>query len=162
MTSPRTHRYPSDLTDAQWNRLESLLPPARALGRHRTVPLRDVANAINYRWETGCVWRMLPHDFPPWATVYAYFRSWQRAGVIRQLREILLEARPRHLSRLNSAATRKGLLTPSERPDREPSPPDRQRAPHSGEHGFSSPHDRGESRPTGAPHAAPLPDNPPA
>ena len=161
MTSPRIHRYPSDLTDAQWSRLEPLLPPARALGRHRTVLLRDVANAINYRWETGCVWRMLPHDFPSWATVYAYFRSWQRSGAIRQMREILLEARPRHLSRLTSAANRKGFPTPSEGPQRESSPPDRQRSPQSGEQGFSSPHNRGESHSAGAPHAAPLPDCPP-
>lgn len=85
--------YPSDLTDGQWARLEPSLPPPFSRGRHRSVPLRDVANAISYRWETGCVWRMLPHDFPPWGTVYAYFRAWQRAGVIRQLREIVLEGR---------------------------------------------------------------------
>src|SRR4051812_4053707 len=124
MTATRTQRYPSDLTEAQWFRLEPLLPPQRSRGRHRTAPLREVANAINYRWETGCVWRMLPHDFPPWATVYAYFRSWQMAGVIRQMRETLLEARPRHVSRLTSAAKREAFPTSS---DRETSAPDRQR-----------------------------------
>lgn len=86
-------RYPSDLSDAQWSRLQAVLPAARSVGRHRSVEPRDIANAINYRWETGCVWRMMPHDFPPWGTVYAYFRLWQRAGVIRHLREILLEPR---------------------------------------------------------------------
>lgn len=151
MTSPRISYYPSDLTDAQWLRLESLLPPARERGRHRTVPLRAVANAINYRWETGCVWRMLPHDFPPWATVYAYFRSWQRAGAIRQMREILLEARPRHLARLNSAAQRKGFPTSSERSDQEGCITDRQRSPQQSNRGFSSPNDRGESHSPAAP-----------
>jgi transposase len=107
MTSPRKMRYPSDLTDAQWSRLDDVLPPKRLVGRHRSVSLRDVANAINYRWETGCVWRMLPHDFPAWGTVYAYFRTWQRAGVIRQLREILLEPRPKI-----TPGTRRALSSP--------------------------------------------------
>src|SRR4051794_40718991 len=95
----RRAQYPSDLTDAQWNRLEALLPVAAEVGRHRSVSARQVANAINYCWETGCAWRMLPHDFPAWQTVYAYFRHWQKAGIIRQLREMLLEPRPKKRSR---------------------------------------------------------------
>ena len=120
MTSRPKMGYPSDLTDSQWTRLEPILPPARPAGRHRTVSQRDVANAINYRWETGCVWRMLPHDFPPWGTVYAYFRAWQKAGVIRQLREILLEARPRTQPRMSLPPQRTLWPTTPLPADREP------------------------------------------
>lgn len=88
---PRERRpYPSDLTDAQWRRVARLIPPERKRGRRRRTDMRDVVNAINYRWTTGCVWRMLPHDFPPWETVYTYFRRWQRDGTLTPLREILL------------------------------------------------------------------------
>ena len=92
-------RYPSDLTDVQWDRVCRLLdtadpgqdqePPGR--GRPRTVCVREVLNAINYRWRTGCTWRMLPHDFPAWATVYAYYRQWRRVGVLTELRAVLME-----------------------------------------------------------------------
>jgi|GEM_PF-1398991 len=96
-------RYPSDLTDLQWTRLEALLPRESRRGRHRYISQREIANAINYRWETGCVWRMLPHDFPPWGTVYAYFRIWLRTGVIRQFRDLLLEPRPKPVRRYHVA-----------------------------------------------------------
>jgi transposase len=162
MTSRRATRYPSDLTDAQWLRLEPLLPPGRAVGRHRTVSLRDVANAINYRWETGCVWRMLPHDFPAWGTVYSYFRAWQRAGVIRQLREILLESRQRSVSRLTSDENRNGFPSPLSRADRDPSASDPAHGSGHNEQGFSSPTDRGGVRPSLTSQATTLPDRPPA
>ena len=75
-------RYPSDLSDKQWRMIEILIPPERDRGRHRSTDLREVVNGINYRWSTGCVWRMLPHDSPPWATVYTYFRRWQGEGTL--------------------------------------------------------------------------------
>jgi putative transposase len=50
-----------------------------------------VVNAVNYRWTTGCAWRMLPHDFPPWETVYTYFRDWRRNGTLPELRTICLQ-----------------------------------------------------------------------
>jgi len=84
-------RYPSDLTDAQWAILEPLLPPALPGGRPRTVNLRAVVNALCYRNREGCSWRALPHDFPPWKTVYNYGRWWQWDGtwddLITRLRE---------------------------------------------------------------------------
>jgi transposase len=86
-------RYPSDLSEGQWERVSPLIPAARPIGRPRAHPLRDVVDAINYRWETGCVWRMLPHDFPPWPTVYTYYRAWQRQGVLRQVREAIVRGR---------------------------------------------------------------------
>ena len=76
--------YPSDLTDRQWSIIEPLIPPAKPGGRHRTVDMREVLNGILYLNRTGCSWRMLPHEFPPWGTVHYYYRrfrldgSWQR------------------------------------------------------------------------------------
>ncbi len=73
-------RYPSDLTDAQWALLEPRIPPARPGGRPRKTNMREVVNAIFYLTREGCSWRALPHDFPPWKTVYNYFEDWMRDG----------------------------------------------------------------------------------
>ncbi len=70
--------YPTDLTDEQWELLEPLLPKAKPGGRPRRVELREVINAIFYLLMAGCAWRLLPHDLPPWQTVYSYFRDWKR------------------------------------------------------------------------------------
>lgn len=74
---PSTRSYPSDLTDQEWSILEPLLPPAKPGGRPRTTEIRAVINAILYLDRTGGQWRALPHDFPPWSTVWSYFRTWQ-------------------------------------------------------------------------------------
>ncbi len=95
-------RYPSDLSDDRWQAISPLLPSAKVVGRPRERALREIVDAINYHWETGCAWRMLPHDFPPWGTVYAYFRKWRRMGVLNPLRDEML--RPAHRS---SVATRR-------------------------------------------------------
>ena len=68
--------YPTDLTDEQWQLIEPLLPPAKPGGRPRKTDQRQVLNALFYLNRTGCPWRMLPHEFPPWKTVYNYFRAW--------------------------------------------------------------------------------------
>jgi len=94
-TNPTRPRYPSDLNERQWERVSPLLPGPRATGRPRGHSLHEVLDAINYRWETGCAWRMLPHDFPPWETVYTYFRRWQRTGVLREVREALVRRAPK-------------------------------------------------------------------
>jgi len=73
-------RYPSDLTDAQWAVLEPEIPSARPGGRPRKTNMREVVNAIFYITREGCSWRALPHDFPPWKTVYNYFEQWKRDG----------------------------------------------------------------------------------
>jgi putative transposase len=73
-------RYPSDLTDAQWAVLEPWIPPPRPGGRPRKTDMREVLNAIFYLTREGCTWRALPHDFPPWKTVYNYFEDWKRDG----------------------------------------------------------------------------------
>jgi len=91
---PRRAPYPSDLSERQWRMVEPLLPREKERGRHRSTDPREVVNGISYRWTTGCVWRMLPHDLPPWATIYTYFRRWQRDDTLRELRDTLLSNRP--------------------------------------------------------------------
>ena len=73
--------YTTDLTDAEWDLLEPLMPAEKARGRNRSVVLREILNAIFYLIRTGCQWRMLPHDFPAWQTVYYYFREWRKSGL---------------------------------------------------------------------------------
>ncbi len=77
--------YPSDLSDAQWAQLAPLLPAAKRGGRPAKYSRRDLVNAILYVLRTGGSWRMLPHDFPPWQSVYGYFRRWCQAGVWQQV-----------------------------------------------------------------------------
>ena len=69
-------RYPSDLTYKQWKILEPFIPPAKHGGRARAHPMKDILDAIWYKVKTGCQWRQLPNDYPPWRTVYEYFRNW--------------------------------------------------------------------------------------
>jgi|SRR5262245_53598557 len=83
--------YPTDLTDDQWERLAPFVPPAKTGGRPRTVDVREVLNALGYLLRSGCAWRLLPHDFPPWPTVYAYFRRWRLAGHWERLHTRLRE-----------------------------------------------------------------------
>src|SRR5690606_18993942 len=77
------------LTDAQWQRIVPLLPKPKATGRRRSTDLRGVVTAINLHWQTGCPWRKLPPDLPPWPTVYTYFRAWFQDGTLRKIRTIL-------------------------------------------------------------------------
>jgi putative transposase len=72
--------YPSDLSDAEWTVLESRLPVARPGGRPRTHPTRELIDAMLYVLLGGIAWRALPHEFPPWQTVYHYFRVWRLDG----------------------------------------------------------------------------------
>ena len=70
-------RYASDTTDAEWAVIEPHLPPPARCGRTRETSLRDVVNAIFYIAQSGCQWRMLPKDFPPYTTVQRYFYAWR-------------------------------------------------------------------------------------
>ena len=81
--------YPSDLTDEQWSILEPLIPPAKQGGRPREVDIRRVVNGILYRNKSGCQWRMLPKDFPPWETVYYYFALWRDDGTLQSINDFL-------------------------------------------------------------------------
>jgi putative transposase len=81
--------YPSDLTDPQWRLIEKRIPPAKPGGRHRSVDLREVMNGILYLVRTGCSWRQLPHDFPPWGTVHYYYWSFRQQGIWQEIHDTL-------------------------------------------------------------------------
>jgi transposase len=74
-------KYPTDLSNAEWNWLRPHLPTPKAEGRPRIHSLRDVLDAIFYVLKSGCHWRLLPHDFPPWSTVYYHFRRFRFSGL---------------------------------------------------------------------------------
>ncbi len=81
--------YDTDLTDEQWVKMSSLYPEANHRGRPRTIDFREITNAILYLVRAGCAWRLLPHDFPKWQTVYYYFRRWQKEGVWQKIHDSL-------------------------------------------------------------------------
>jgi putative transposase len=93
-TSKSTRRpYPSDLTDEEWEILEPIIPrpiahPNLQVPVHST---RELMNAIRYRTRTGCSWRSLPHDFPPWSTVQGTYRKWLKTGVMKDIHDELRE-----------------------------------------------------------------------
>lgn len=80
--------YDTDLTDAQFALLEPLLPTAKCRGRPR-ADLRAILNGIFYLLRTGCQWRLLPHDFPPWSTVHTWYRRWRKDGTWQRFHEAL-------------------------------------------------------------------------
>jgi putative transposase len=84
--------YPSDITDTEWLLLVPLIPPAKPGGRPRSVNLREVINGIFYVLKEGITWRALPHDLPPWPTVYGYFNRWGKAGLWERMNDALREA----------------------------------------------------------------------
>ena len=81
--------YPSDLTNQQWDVIKDLIPPARRGGRKRTADVRKVLDAVFYLNRTGCGWRYLPENFPPWRTVYEYFSKWRSTRVLEVICEEL-------------------------------------------------------------------------
>jgi putative transposase len=81
--------YPTDLTDAQYKRVHSHLPPEKSGGRPRKWSYGEILNAIFYIVKSGCTWRMLPNDLPPWKTVYHYFRLWTKDGTLDTLHAAL-------------------------------------------------------------------------
>ena len=83
--------YDSDLTDAEFAILEPLLPARKAKGRPRAVVLREILDAIFYVLRGGVPWRMLPDGFPPWKTVFHYFRQWRLSGLWELINAALRE-----------------------------------------------------------------------
>ena len=83
--------YPSNLTQAQFDLLNDLLPAPKPGGRPRTVALQAVLNALFYLLCEGCRWRALPGDFPAWQTVYTYFRNWRKDGTWIKIHDHLRE-----------------------------------------------------------------------
>ena len=80
MPKRRRARCPSDPTDSQWAVIAPMIPNATPGGRPRKADKREIVEAILYLLRAGCAWRLLPHDFPPWQTVYYYLRRWEREG----------------------------------------------------------------------------------
>ncbi len=83
--------YPSDLSDVEWQHLEPLLPAPKNTGRPRKWSLRLIINGIFYLVRGGCAWRMLPLEYPPWSTVYDYYRQWRRDGTWEAIHTALRE-----------------------------------------------------------------------
>jgi len=77
--------YPSDLTEAEWEKLEPFIPPIAEDATHVIYERKEIVNAIFYVLRSGCPWRMMPHDLPNWSTVYDYFRQWRQDGTWDQV-----------------------------------------------------------------------------
>lgn len=126
--------YPTDLTDKQWSLIEPMVPldlTGPAGGRPREVDMRSVFNGILYLNRTGCAWRLLPHDFGNWQTVYHYFRRFEEDGTWQRIHDKLREQVRRKAGKLptpsagvidaqsvKTAAPQKGALTATTRAKR--------------------------------------------
>ena len=86
----KTKRYPSDLTDEEWERIAPLMPKPGRRGRPREVDFREVINAVRYLVRSGCGWRMLPIHFGPWQTVYGWFRELARRFLFQTIHDVAL------------------------------------------------------------------------
>jgi putative transposase len=81
--------YPTDLSDQEWALIQPYVPKARRGGRPEAYPKREILNGIFYLLRTGCSWRMLPHDLPPWRIVYHYFRTWRQDSTWHVMHDLL-------------------------------------------------------------------------
>ena len=81
--------YPTDLSDVQLENIAHLIPAPKSGGRPRSYSNRELLNAMFYHVRAGCSWRCLPHDYPPWESVYAYFRKWQADGTWQGVHDAL-------------------------------------------------------------------------
>ena len=88
---PAREPYSSSLTNSEWKQIEPLLPAAKLFGRPPRYRKRDILDAIFYAVRTGCAWRLLPHDLPPWRIVYYYFMIWRREGLWQKIHDALRE-----------------------------------------------------------------------
>ncbi len=86
-----SRRYPTDLSEKEWGLLEPYLPAQKWRGRPRLHSPREILNGVFYVLKTGCQWRMLPREFPPWKTVFHYFRAWRLDGTWERLNRVMRE-----------------------------------------------------------------------
>jgi transposase len=82
-------KYSTDLTDAEWQLIERMVPEPKPGGRPAKYTRRDVVDAVRYVVRSGCPWRLLPHDFPRWNSVFKYFTDWKKAGVWKRIHDKL-------------------------------------------------------------------------
>jgi putative transposase len=87
----RRKPYPTDVSDEEWMYLKACLPTAKPYGRPRLHGPREILDAIFYIFKSGCAWRLLPHDFPPWKTVFHYFRTWRLDGTWERMHQVVRE-----------------------------------------------------------------------
>ena len=80
-------KYPGELTDEEWELIRPVVDKKQKIGRHSKYGKRRLLDAIFYLLRSGCSWRLLPHDFPPWKTVYSQFRKWRDEGVFQKLND---------------------------------------------------------------------------
>lgn len=83
--------YPTDLNDKEWAVIEPYVPKPKKGGRPAEHERREIINAIAYILRSGCAWRLMPHDLPPWTTVYDYFRQWRIDGTWERINAALRE-----------------------------------------------------------------------
>ncbi len=88
---PRERRYPSDMSDVEWQLIQPFVAPGAGAGAPRTVETRAVMDALRYRLRTGCQWRQLPADFPKWPTGYYYLKQWSADGTWERINTALRE-----------------------------------------------------------------------
>lgn len=97
--------YPDDLTDQEWDLIEPIVTDYRVKqGRTPKFPRREILNAIFYVLRTGCQWRHLPHDFPPWNTVYVQFWRWKKRGVFQKVHDYVRQGLRQLLGRQMEAS----------------------------------------------------------
>ncbi len=142
----KTKRYPTDLTDEEWERIVPFLPKPARQGRKPGVDMREVLNAISYIARAGCGWRMLPKDFPPWQTVYWWFRRFMRRFLFVTIQDVALMIDRERAGREASSTRRCGRQPIGEsagcqgpRLRRRQEDP-RTQAPHCGRHGWTASH----------------------
>jgi transposase len=80
-------KYPGELNDEEWELIRPIVDKKQKVGRHSKYGKRKLLDAIFYILRSGCSWRLLPHDFPPWQTVYSQFRKWRDEGVFQELND---------------------------------------------------------------------------
>lgn len=87
IANPKRKPYASDLSDGEWEILKQMVPQAKGFGHPLEVEFREIFNGIFYVQRTGCQWEMMPHDLPPYSTVYHYFQKWQRKGIWQKMHD---------------------------------------------------------------------------
>lgn len=85
----KAKHYSRNLSDSEWLTLRELIPVAKFGGHPRTVEIREILSAVFYILRAGYVWRLLPHDFPKWKTVYHYWHEWRISRLWEKINEIL-------------------------------------------------------------------------